>query len=69
MMVSSSSGDMANWPSEVGGFEQSPTSVSVPADDPGRLADGKGHIGVDGGYIGVIGALASRGSTKAFQGP
>lgn len=33
------------------------------------LAEGKGKIGVDGGYSGDIGTLASNGSTRAFQGP
>ena len=68
-MVSSSSGDVVNRSLEVGGSDKSPISVSVPADDPGRLADGNGHMGVESGYIGVIGTLASKGSTKAFHGP
>lgn len=70
MMVSSSSGESVNLPSwsAVGGSESS-DSVSVSAAELAMLAEGSGHMGVDGGYIGVIGTFASKGSTKAFQGP
>ena len=69
VIVSSSSGKVVKRPSEIGGSDKSPVSVSVSAAEPGMLADGKGHMGVEGGYMGVIGTLASSGSTKAFQGP
>lgn len=34
-----------------------------------RLAEGKGKMGVDGGYRGLIGVFASSGSIRAFHGP
>jgi hypothetical protein len=71
VIVSSSSGNIVNAPfrSDVGGSDKSSISVSVPADEPGMLAEGNGHTGVERGYAGVIGTFASSGSTKAFQGP
>lgn len=34
-----------------------------------NVAESCDIMGVEGGYAGVIGALAKRGSTKALQGP
>jgi hypothetical protein len=72
MVSSSSPGSMAE---SRPGHATSDTSVSVSVmmlwalATLATLADGRGNMGVDGGYRGVIGTLANNGSTKAFQGP
>lgn len=49
---------------------ESERSSSVSASvDPWVLAEAKGNMGVEGGYIGDSGTFARSGSTKAFHGP